>query len=70
MIGSKVEAMRRITEDTDRRGASSFPQFLMKNMEQWQREGLVRLSLEQSGNYATITDAGRKLAKSSMAHRS
>lgn len=66
MIGSKIAAMKRVASDTDKNGLSAFPRFMMENMKQWQREGLVKLRLDATGNYAEITAAGRKLASKAM----
>jgi hypothetical protein len=67
MIGSKIEAMRRIADETDRHGWSPFPRFMLPNMQKWENEGLIMLSLLPEGNFAKITNAGRKLAKKAMA---
>lgn len=67
MLGSKVHAMVRIARDTDVSGAASFPSFMKDNMRQWEREGLVVVSVNQSGGFtARITEAGRKLAKKAI----
>lgn len=62
MINTKQAAMKRIADDTDRFGSSDFPLFMMENMRRWEREGLVKVTVSQDGNRASITESGRKLA--------
>ncbi len=70
MIGSKVEAMKRIARETDTLGGCSFPMMMLPNMKDWQRAGLVTLekktARDEYPNVAKITDQGRALAKKSM----
>jgi len=67
---TKVAAMQRITESTDRRGLSVYPSYMNEAMEGWAREGLITLGRTGDGiTYAKITDKGRKLAKKAMATR-
>lgn len=71
MLGSKVEAMKRITRETDALGGCSFPLMMLPNMKDWQRDGLVTLDKkngrDEYPNVAKITDKGRALAKKAMA---
>lgn len=64
MIGRKVEAMKRITDETDRGGGTRFPPFMRENMQQWEREGLV--TVNYNDGIARITEKGRHLGKKSM----
>lgn len=60
----KKEAIRKIRDATDRNGGTSFPPFMMDNMKQWEREGLVEIDLTGSGlSNVTITQKGRKYAE-------
>lgn len=65
MGGSKVEAMKRIADETDHGGGTRFPPFMRENMRYWEQEGLVTVNYRDG--IARITDKGRKLAKKSMA---
>lgn len=62
----KIAAMQKIAKDTERNGLSAFPRYMMENMRQWEREGLVKIRIDATGNYAEITAAGRKLASKAM----
>lgn len=66
MMHSKVAAMKRIADDTERCGGSDFPRFMESNMKQWEREGLVKITYDSIGYRATITEKGRELAKKAM----
>ena len=70
MLGSKMEAMKRIARETDSRGGCFFPTMMLENMKNWQRDGLVtlekQLGTDTYPNIAKITDKGRALAKKAM----
>lgn len=68
--GLKVQAMETIAKHTDRWGATNFPNFMLHKMEEWQREGLIALSFQATGNFAKITDAGRAFIKNARSVRS
>ncbi len=66
-FGTKIQAMVRITDETDRLGGSSFPTFMYENMRGWEREGLIKIERnDRTGSIAKITDKGRALAKKAM----
>ncbi len=64
MIGSKVAAMAKIRDATDSSGGATFPLFMLSNMKEWEREGLIEIHRgnDDGRNIARITDRGRKLA--------
>jgi hypothetical protein len=55
--------MIRIARETDAHGHSYFPGFMLENMKQWEREGLI--TIEES--HAKITEAGRRLGGANAA---
>ncbi|KGT75810.1 hypothetical protein MA20_31975 [Bradyrhizobium japonicum] len=67
MSGSIILAMARIARETDALGYSEFPNYMVPNMRQWAREGLVDISTGRTGNRAVITEAGRALARKAIA---
>jgi hypothetical protein len=65
---SKIATMAKIRDATDSSGGATFPNFMLKNIKGWEREGLIEL---HHGNtpgqvIARITDKGRTLAKKAM----
>jgi hypothetical protein len=69
MIGSKVEAMKKISDATDRTGGAKFPKILLPSMRGWEREGLIELHVmnDPDSPIARITKKGRAFAKKAMA---
>lgn len=67
MFGTKIQAMVRIADETDRLGGAKFPTFMYKNMQGWEREGLIKIERnDRTGSVAKITDKGHALAKKAM----
>lgn len=68
MIESKVAAMKKIQDATDASGGAKFPAYMMSNMRQWEREGLIELHVVGANTpCARIMEKGRALAKKAMA---
>lgn len=62
MRGLKKQAMQKVRDATDASGGAKFPTYMLENMKQWEKEGLLELHDNGNVTVARITDKGRKFA--------